>query len=107
MARIVVNDCLEHIPDRFELVVLSAHRARHYADGADVNPADIGHNRAVSALREIARGDLDAKRLRLDVIRSLQQHLPDVEPDPSRIDDETRFLALLEPEANEGMRGMQ
>lgn len=101
MARITVNDCLERIPDRFELVVLAAHRARQYAGRVDRNPADMGHGRAVAALREIARGDIDIDSLRCDFIRSHQLQLPDAEPDNHRLDDEGMLRTMLAAEAGE------
>ncbi|PVA05696.1 DNA-directed RNA polymerase subunit omega [Thalassorhabdomicrobium marinisediminis] len=96
MARITVEDCLERIPDRFELAVLAAHRARQYAGYADINPADKGHNRAVAALREIARGDIDVGTLRRDYIRSHQLQLSDALPDDGTMDEDTLLLQLIE-----------
>ncbi len=96
MARITIEDCIERIPDRFELAVLAAHRARQYAGYVDMNPADRGHNRAVAALREIARGDIDIAALRRDYIQSQQLKLPDALPDDGETDEETLLLQLIE-----------
>lgn len=57
MARVTVEDCLEKVPNRFALVVLAAERARQLAAGS---PALVrcDNKAAVTALREIARGDV-------------------------------------------------
>lgn len=101
MARITVEDCLERIPDRFELAVLAAHRARQYAGYVDMNPADKSHNRAVAALREIARGDIDVGTLRRDYIRSHQLQSPDASPDDGKTDEDTLLLQLIKARAAE------
>jgi DNA-directed RNA polymerase subunit omega len=55
MARITVEDCLEKIPNRFELVLLGARRAKQLLKGA--RPlVDSGNKEVVAALREIADG---------------------------------------------------
>lgn len=56
MARITVEDCLENVDNRFELVLMAARRARHIAHGKDPRvPAD-NDKPTVIALREIAEG---------------------------------------------------
>ncbi len=63
MARITVNDCLEKIPDRFQLVLVAAYRARMLHQGHA--PRVEGRNKpAVTALREIAQGQVGLEMLR-------------------------------------------
>ena len=54
MARITVDDCLQNIPNRFEMTLSAAHRARQLASGATPMVADEKDKPTVIALREIA-----------------------------------------------------
>ena len=56
MARITVEDCLEHVENRFDLVLLASRRARQIAQGADPLVAHENDKPTVLALREIAEG---------------------------------------------------
>lgn len=56
MARITVEDCLEHVDNRFELVLLAARRARQISRGADAMLPEDNDKPTVIALREIADG---------------------------------------------------
>ena len=56
MARITVEDCLEHVENRFDLVLLAARRARQIAQGADPLVPAENDKPTVLALREIAEG---------------------------------------------------
>lgn len=63
MARITVEDCLEHVENRFDLVLLAAHRARQIAQGADpLIPAE-NDKPTVLALREIAENLITASSM--------------------------------------------
>lgn len=59
MARITVEDCLEKIPNRFELILLAARRARQISHGGKCMVAEEHDKPAVLALREIAEGYID------------------------------------------------
>lgn len=64
MARITIEDCLEKVPNRFELILLAANRARQLSKGAVplIDPADVkGSKPTVIALREIAEGKIQKK----------------------------------------------
>ncbi len=63
MARITVEDCLENIENRFELVLMATRRARTIANGADPMLPEENDKPTVIALREIAEGMIDAKTL--------------------------------------------
>lgn len=94
MARVTVEDCVERIPNRFELVMLAAHRAREVAAGAALQVDRDNDKNPVVALREIAEVDNEAERLRNSLVHSLQRQ-PDIdEPE----EDELTLLPTLEGE---------
>lgn len=65
MARVTVSDCLEHVDNRFELVLLAARRARQLMDGAETS-LDVENDKpTVLALREIADGQISKEFLDL------------------------------------------
>ena len=63
MARITVEDCLEKVDNRFELVLMATRRARQIANGADPLVEWENDKPTVVALREIADGEIDARTL--------------------------------------------
>ncbi len=63
MARVTIEDCLEHIDSRFELVLISAKRARQLANGAEALVEWENDKPTVVALREIAAGKINASIL--------------------------------------------
>lgn len=78
MARVTVEDCVLQIPNRFELVMLSAHRARALAAGAELKLERDRDKNPVVALREIAEQRLDLGSLEESLIKGLQRR---IEPD--------------------------
>ena len=64
MARVTVEDCVDKVPNRFELVMLAAHRARSLASGAPISIDRDNDKNPVVALREIAEETLTADALR-------------------------------------------
>lgn len=66
MARITVDDCLDKIPNRFELTLVAAYRARQLHNGAEpqVNTAGLRDKTTVLALREIAAGKIGIEILK-------------------------------------------
>ena len=72
MARVTVEDCVEKVEDRFELVVLAAERAKKINSGAHITLDRENDKDAVVALREIAAGNMDIPALRTAVIARLQ-----------------------------------
>ena len=68
MARITVEDCLENIDNRFELVLTATKRARQIANGADPMVQEENDKPTVLALREIADGHIDSQRV--DVLQA-------------------------------------
>jgi DNA-directed RNA polymerase subunit omega len=63
MARITVEDCLENIENRFELVLTATKRARQIGNGSDPMVPEENDKPTVIALREIAQGHIDAERV--------------------------------------------
>src|ERR1700679_4206078 len=78
MARVTVEDCILQIPNRFDLVMLSAHRARALASGAELRVERNRDKNPVVALREIAEEKLDLAGLEESLVKSLQKR---IEPD--------------------------
>ncbi len=85
MARVTVEDCIEKVPNRFELVLLSGHRARMVSQGAPVTVERDNDKNPVVALREIADATIDAEDLKEDLIHSLQSHVEVDEPEETEM----------------------
>jgi DNA-directed RNA polymerase subunit omega len=87
MARVTVEDCVEKIPNRFELVAIAAQRARHISAGAALTIERDNDKNPVISLREIADETVDTKELKEDLIKSLQRHVDQDEPEDDLVDD--------------------
>ena len=83
MARVTVEDCIEKVPNRFELVLLAAFRARQISQGAPLTVDRDNDKNSVVALREIADGTIDTEDLKEELIHSLQKHAEVDEAEPS------------------------
>ncbi len=77
MARVTVEDCVDKIPNRFDLVLMAAQRAREISGGAELTIDRDRDKNPVVALREIAEETVTPKILRESVVTSLQRVLPD------------------------------
>ena len=87
MARVTVEDCVDKVPNRFDLVLLAGYRARQLSGGAEpILDRDRDKNPVV-ALREIAAKSLKPDHLKEDFIRSLQKHAEVDEPEPTPDED--------------------
>lgn len=75
MARVTVEDCIEQIPNRFELVMKSAHRARNLAGGAPLTIDRDNDKDPVVSLREIADKTLDLDNLEAGLISNMQRYV--------------------------------
>lgn len=87
MARVTVEDCVEKIPNRFELVAIAAQRARAVSAGAAITVDRDNDKNPVVALREIADGTVDLGDLKEDLIKGLQRHVEQDEPEDDIVDD--------------------
>lgn len=81
MARVTVEDCVDKVPNRFELVMLAAHRAREVAAGAPITIERDNDKNPVVALREIAEETQSADDLRERLIESNQTQIEVDEPE--------------------------
>jgi DNA-directed RNA polymerase subunit omega len=81
MARVTVEDCIEKVDNRFELVLLASHRARMLAAGAPLTIQRDRDKNPVVALREIADGTLQPEDLKEEFIHSLQKFVEVDEPE--------------------------
>jgi DNA-directed RNA polymerase subunit omega len=81
MARITVEDCIDKVPNRFDLVLLAAHRARTIAKGAPISVETENDKNPVIALREIAEETVSPGDLREGLIHSLQHNVEVDEPE--------------------------
>jgi DNA-directed RNA polymerase subunit omega len=91
MARVTVEDCIDKVDNRFELVLLASHRARQISQGAPITISRNKDKNPVIALREIAENSLSAGDLKEDLIHSLQKHVevdePEVKKDTEQKED--------------------
>ena len=90
MARVTVEDCIDKVPNRFGLVLLSAHRARAISAGSQILVDRDNDKNPVVALREIADDVVDADDLRENLIGTLQRV-----DERSEAEEEAETLALL------------
>ena len=81
MARVTVEDCIDKIENRFDLVLLAAHRARNISSGQPILVDRDRDKNPVVALREIAETALAPEDLSEDFIHSLQRHVEVDEPE--------------------------
>jgi DNA-directed RNA polymerase subunit omega len=81
MARVTVEDCVDKVPNRFELVMLAAHRAREISAGSPVTVDRDNDKNPVVSLREIADETQGADDLRERLIESNQNQIEVDEPE--------------------------
>ena len=92
MARVTVEDCVDKIPNRFDLVLMAAQRARQISGGADLTIDRDRDKNPVVALREIAEETVKPKHLEETIVGNLQKVRVDEE-------DETDELSSLSESA--------
>jgi DNA-directed RNA polymerase subunit omega len=81
MARVTVEDCIDKVDNRFDLVLLASHRARMISSGAQISVPRDNDKNPVVALREIADATVAPEDLKEDFIHSLQKHVEVDEPE--------------------------
>jgi DNA-directed RNA polymerase subunit omega len=84
MARVTVEDCVLQVPNRFELVLLAAQRARTIAAGGPLTLERDNDKNPVVALREIADQTIPLDNLQNSLIKGLQKHVESDEPEEDR-----------------------
>lgn len=85
MARVTVEDCIDKVENRFDLVLIAAHRARMISSGAPITVDRDNDKNAVVALREIAEETTSPEDLTEDFIHSLQKHVEVDEPEAEAV----------------------
>ncbi|WP_174800776.1 DNA-directed RNA polymerase subunit omega [Martelella limonii] len=97
MARVTVEDCIDKVDNRFDLVLLAGHRARLISQGAQITVDRDNDKNPVVALREIADETLSPDDLKEDLIHSLQRHVEVDEPEA-----DTSASSAADEDAGEG-----
>jgi DNA-directed RNA polymerase subunit omega len=118
MARVTVEDCIDKIENRFDLVLLAAHRARLISSGQHILVERDRDKNPVVALREIADSTLTPEDLSEDFIHSLQRHVevdePEAEAAPALasaagvdiVDIDATFDRMTEEDLLRGLEGL-
>jgi DNA-directed RNA polymerase subunit omega len=120
MARVTVEDCIDKVDNRFDLVLLASHRARAVSSGAQIHVPRDNDKNPVVALREIADSKLSPDDLKEDLIHALQKHVevdePEAEAAPPMIHTQTpteadaggeaQFDRMTEEDLLRGLEGM-
>ncbi|WDR02986.1 DNA-directed RNA polymerase subunit omega [Devosia algicola] len=115
MARVTVEDCIEKIENRFDLVLMAAHRARMISSGAQITVSRDNDKNPVVALREIGDGAISPEDLHEDLIHSLQKYVEVDEPEEhaaprlgagSDNDDSITFDTISEDELLRGIESL-
>lgn len=82
MARVTVEDCIDKVENRFDLVLLASHRARMISSGSQITLERDNDKNPVVALREIAETTVSPGDLKEDLIHSLQKYVEVDEAEP-------------------------
>ena len=85
MARVTIEDCIDKLPNRFELVLLAAHRARLVSQGSPLTVDRDRDKDPVVALREIATETINKDDLREEYIHAMQKHVEVDEPEETEV----------------------
>lgn len=110
MARVTVEDCVQKVPNRFELVLLAAQRARNLSRGEEITVDRDSDKNPVVALREIADETVPLAKLEQDLVKSLSR-APEPEPADEEVLDliptDQNIFGLQDVSAEEETAGMQ
>lgn len=117
MARVTVEDCIDKVENRFELVLLASHRARMISSGSPITIDRDNDKNPVVALREIADETISPEDLNEEFIHSLQKFVEVDEPEPESVpmvavaassddDSEMQFDRMSEEELLRGLEGL-
>ena len=120
MARVTVEDCIDKVDNRFDLVLLAAHRARMISSGSQLTVDRDNDKNPVVSLREIAESSISPEDLREELVHSLQKFVEVDEPEPDTVpligsgagasvdSDDTEVTAdrMTEEELLKGLEGL-
>ncbi len=115
MARVTVEDCIDKVENRFELVLLASHRARMVSSGSPITVDRDNDKNPVVALREIAEQTVSSEDLKEDLIHSLQKYVEVDEPEPDApligssgsVDADDTDVALEHMSEEELLKGLE
>jgi DNA-directed RNA polymerase subunit omega len=85
MARVTVEDCIDKVENRFDLVLLASHRARMISSGSQITIERDNDKNPVVALREIAETTVSTADLMEELVHSLQKYVEVDEPEPAAV----------------------
>ena len=119
MARVTVEDCIDKVENRFDLVLLASHRARMISSGAQITVDRDNDKNPVVALREVADETISPGDLKEDLIHSLQKYVEVDEPESDTVpliggsgegvdadDTEVTVDRMTEEELLKGLEGL-
>ena len=119
MARVTVEDCIDKVENRFDLVLLASHRARMVSSGAQITIDRDNDKNPVVALREIAEDTISPGDLTEDLIHTLQKYVEVDEPEQDSVpligsegasvdadDTEVTVDRMTEEELLKGLEGL-
>ena len=86
MARVTVEDCVEKIPNRYELLLVAAQRAKDISAGAPIKVERDNDKNSVVALREIAEGYANIEELQKSLVIGLQKYVEVEEPEEEELE---------------------
>ena len=115
MARVTVEDCVDKIPNRYELLMVAAQRAKDISSGAPITVARDNDKNPVIALREIAEEKVSIEELQKSLVMGLQKYVEVEEPEEEELEimaaekeladlDEQFSGLLLDGEMADGMQ---
>lgn len=115
MARVTVEDCVDKIPNRYELLMVAAQRAKDISSGAPITVARDNDKNPVIALREIAEETVSIEELQKSLVMGLQKYVEVEEPEEEELEimaaekeladlDEQFSGLLLDGEMADGMQ---
>jgi DNA-directed RNA polymerase subunit omega len=104
MARVTVEDCIDKVENRFDLVLMASHRARMISSGSSITVDRDNDKNPVVALREIADASLTPEDLKEDLIHSLQKHVEVDEPEAEAV---PALTAMPERASSDAPRDIQ
>ena len=121
MARVTIEDCIDKLPNRFELVLLASHRARLIGQGTPLTVDRDNDKDPVVSLREIASTNINTDDLREEFIHAMQKQVEVDEPEPTELpwlghsssgfgapaaDESAEMEQMTEEELLRGLEGM-
>lgn len=86
MARVTVEDCVEKVPNRYELLMVAAQRAKDIESGSPLQVERDNDKNAVVALREIAEGKVSIEELQKSLVMNLQKYVEVEEPEEEELE---------------------